>query len=97
MKKILLIIAILLLTGCSSYQKSKMVEGLYHTVNPDFIPPNRDQIRLGFSENECKVVKTWCRNKGIYKSNPGHQELKFNEETRQFESKSDSYGCQCIY
>ena len=52
MKKILLIIAILLLTGCSSYQKSKMVEGLYHTVNPDFIPPNRDQVRLGFSEND---------------------------------------------
>ena len=86
MKKILLIISILLLSGCSSGMQSILATKLYKKANP-CAPGNQDQISFAHSDETCEDLKRICR------------DLYNGRYTKYYDTSNTDRkpNCQCIH
>ena len=84
MKNIIIILLIILLTGCSSsigrWVQSKMITKNYQKSNPN-APSTRDEYRFEKGHGGCARLKDFCKGKrGSFTVNP-----------------KPEYWCECLY
>ena len=86
MKKTIIILSILVLSGCSSSSmKSNLITGLYGLSNPN-LPSNRNTITIKENLKECQELLKQCKSYNGRFNNHGSDN-----------PKHEDYYCSCIY